>query len=352
MKIQTWPSRVKPPDPHRNEYYDGRFESAHGGVIVEVKGTSTTRDLRDALLALVYALDIGSRADAPIPPAAHAVLVLINTRLSSARLQAELEHFRAVVRNDLGSRVFAVELEEDGRLQGELPHPHDPKLAQFIRELAHQEASGAEPHQRVSHKRVSRQAVKSLLLESFVRHVIEGLNRPASVVELQCATGASYPTVASAVKDLDAEHALASTASKGRAPGGIELLTPGPDTWRRIAEGHAGERRTLRYTDPTGQPMRPERLLQRLENIRRQHLDRHRRDLALDLAVGGVLGAKMLYPELDLKGRRAWTCACLQTLHSSSTTSSASSTQAWPRPTTPRPRPLWSSTRPGTSRRR
>jgi len=298
--IKTRSTTLAPDDARQNEFFDGRFHGEGGDVLVEIKSTSTLRDVRGALTGLLYALEQQAKGQ----PAACAVLALTQSRLAPSRLSAELEQFRAIARPDLGARIFAAVLDADGRPAGELPSAAGAGLVDFIRQLAQQEAAIAAPAQRVS-----RQAVKSLMLESYVAqagqvsvHAHVDI-KPANVVSLMRATGASHPTVASAIKELDAQHALAqATGGAGRAGRSVQLLTPGPDLWRRIGEGHAAERRIQRYVDPTGQALSPEKMMLRLEKIRRARMATGRRDLALDVAIGGVLGAKMMYPELDLTG--------------------------------------------------
>ena len=77
---------------------DGRWHGPDSDVLVEVKKTSSTRDVRSAFLALAYALSSE-------PEHAIALLVMVQTRLSLARLREELELFRRVAHPALAARI-------------------------------------------------------------------------------------------------------------------------------------------------------------------------------------------------------------------------------------------------------
>ena len=273
------------------EQVDGCLESDESNVLVMTKRTNTMRDVRSALLGLAYALSEDDERrghdNARLP--AVAVFVLVDSRVQGASLESELRRFRTVVTQDLGRRIFAVVAGERGKLDVRKLPPRAPAhLVGYISDLIKKRD---DPALRAS--RVTRQTVKALMLESYLAGAVNVEQLPASVADLQRATGASYPTVARALKELAAKRAMAE--------GGVQLLRPDPDLWWTIAEGLAAERRVRRFIDPTKQAVRPEQLLAMLVRLREKHQAKQTgRDLAAGIAVGGVLGAKMLYPGLDI----------------------------------------------------
>ena len=68
-------------------------------VLAEIRRTSTARDVREALVALAYAVSASSHP-------ATGLCVIIDSRLSGTRLRAELDRFRAIVRPDLGAKLY------------------------------------------------------------------------------------------------------------------------------------------------------------------------------------------------------------------------------------------------------
>ena len=70
---------------------DGRWDGAGGPILVEVKKTSSMRDVRDMVLMMLQVLD-------EQPKKAQAVGVLTETRLSETRVLDELQAIRSLVR--------------------------------------------------------------------------------------------------------------------------------------------------------------------------------------------------------------------------------------------------------------
>jgi len=265
--------------------------TANSEVILEVKHSSNVRDLRAGLLSLAYAL-IESDQVRPGPShegaPARALYALIDSRLVESRLQAELEMFRSLIGHDLGSRIFAALLSNDGGIRGDMP-PAPTDFVERLSRLAREERSGKRPN-----ARASRALVKAILLEASLADPNYADGLPRSLADLQRLSGASYPTVAVAVRELVAARALVSE----KAP--LRLIAPGPDVWRAVAAGVAAERRTARFVDPSRQA-HAEGLLSMLMKLRERLLSaRGGRDLALSIGVSGVVGAKMRYPGLDI----------------------------------------------------
>lgn len=248
--------------------YDLRYSSPSGEVLIEIKNTSNVRDVRDALLALAYALDADSQAK-------YAVCILTPTRLSEQRLSEELARFRGVARPALGQRVFLAAAAEDDRFVGELP-PGVTDVAPLLGE-----ATGAEA--RVG--RVSRQVVKAYLVECWLSSA-----GPLSTAKIRQDTGASYPTAVAAMEDLRRLGVVSERNSRG-----ILLREPDWDAWRRLAEAQTEDRKVLRFVDPSGLARSPAQSAERLRSL-------GGKSLIQQVWLGGVLGAQLYDPGLDITG--------------------------------------------------
>lgn len=243
-------------------------------LLVEVKRTSTVGALRDALLHLVYALQDAA------PDAQALCVIAAGSRLSPARLQAELDRFRQVVSPDLSRRVHLLSMDTPEQFGTEFLSPRWPGLEDWLRELVAREtgAAGTSPVR-------TRQAnVVAAIAQLWLLGQPE--QTPKSLGE---ACGVSYPTVAAALKTLDAEGLIE------HREGGRKFLLRhlGPAQWLRIAREHAATRQVLRFRDPSGQARLPTELALRLHGLQQK-------GIAREVAVGGVLGATHYFPEIDI----------------------------------------------------
>ncbi len=246
---------------------DGVWPGPGGDILVEVKRTHNVSDIRSALLTLAYAL-----ADAP--DAAAAICVLPQSKLSRQRLEAELKRFRGLIRRDVGKRIGLTRLEDMENGPSSSIIPHDPAFIEWITRLVAREVKGT---------RVSRQTVVSAMALSWLRG--SGAVTTQAIQE-QCA--ASYPTVAAAISEFSKLDLI--EPQPGRR---VALRYLPADRWLQLARKHAEQRKVYRYIDPTGQARTPEALMARLFKLQRQ-------GTALQVGVGGVLGAKRHFPDLDI----------------------------------------------------
>ena len=108
--------------------------ACHGEIVlVEIKRTSSARDIREALLALAYALREHEMQ-------ARGLCVVVGSRLSGARLRQELEHFRMIVHPELAQRVYLASADEGQQLHGALPVQY-PEFQQAVRDAIKKERS-------------------------------------------------------------------------------------------------------------------------------------------------------------------------------------------------------------------
>ena len=248
---------------------DGQWSGPNGMVLVEIRRSNNARDIRDTLVSLAYVLSHEKSTVA-------ALCVVPKSRLSLSRLVHELDQFREVVIPDLASRIHIATISDDGHLTGS-PYDNNSEFLRWLIQLATTETATIVP------ARSNRQSVSSILVQLWLRG--EG---PQSFKALQHLCGASYPTVSTAVKNLS-DKGFIEHQSDRRV--GLKYLTH--DAWLTMFKAHSENRKVLRFIDPTGQSRSPESMAMRLFKLQEQ-------DLFKNVAVGGVLGAKHYFPDLDI----------------------------------------------------
>lgn len=254
---------------------DGRWEGPLGPILVEVKRTSSVRDLRGALVALAYLVE----RDASIRAA---VCVVVDSRLTEARLREELDRFRGVLRPEIAARVHL--LADPGASDGarvafdgsiaELPNAFH---AWFGERLAAERQRGRSP------LLPPRQGVVAALAQLRLRS-----EPPVTVKRLQEISGASYPTVAAVLKDFTDKGWLEDGSERG-----VRLRPLTAREWMELAREHARLRTVQWFTDPTGLAS-PDQLAKRLAHLQESG------ELPRSIRIGGVLGAAQHFPALDI----------------------------------------------------
>ena len=248
---------------------DGQWSGPQGLVLVDIKRSNNIRDIRDTLISLTYVLSEQHAS-------ATALCVVSQSKLSHSRLLNEIEQFRVVIHKELADRIHLATLDDDGCLTGS-PYDHDPDFLQWLKQLVEAEVKA------VSVGRSNQQSVYSMLAQLWLRG--EG---PQSFKALQHLCKASYPTVALAVKALGEQGFIEQISDRS-----VQLRYLTPQAWREVAKGHGVNRKKLRFMDPTGQTRSPEAMASRLFKLQQQGLTKN-------IAVGGVVGAKHYFPDLDI----------------------------------------------------
>jgi hypothetical protein len=256
------------PLPEKSEV-DGKWDGPQGRVLVNLRRSNNARDIRDTLVSLAYVLS-------DQVPTTTALCIVTRSKLSIKRLLKEIDQFRGVVRQDLASRVHIATMDGDGRLMGS-PYDNTPEFLQWLREFVATETAT------ISRVRSNRQSVSSMLAQLWLRR--EG---PQSFKALQYLCGASYPTVSTAVKDLSGSGFIEHQSDRRV---GLKYLPH--DAWLSMAKAHGENRKVLRFVDPTGQARTPEAMAMRLFKLQEQEIPK-------TVAVGGVIGAKHYFPDLDI----------------------------------------------------
>lgn len=242
---------------------DGRW----GRYVVEVKSAvRSMRQLHDALLRLAGFLDSS--------PKDVGLLLMVDPRLSSERLDSDLDALTGLLRADLSARIRVV-VAVDGAFVGlplDTPEPLRDWLDELVRSESHR-----------SGRVLRRPSARSQVLELLVGRWLEG--RDAVTTKwLQERSGFSYPPVAAALREMGREVVRTSDRRVGLS--GFPTAS-----WSRLVAEADEVRSSFSFVDRSGQPRSPEALRRRIE-----------RHGPAGLAFGGVDGARHHAPELDLVG--------------------------------------------------
>lgn len=238
------------------------------GTLIEVKtGLNAVRGVRAALLDLAYALQ-------DEPASKRGLLVLVEPRITPTRLAQEWELASKTFRPSIGGRLGMVLIEQD-KLQ-ELSGNLEPAVRNRLRQIARKEM--AQPARNLPRVEYHPEILKILLHEWLLCH------GPITAERLAKFAGCTYPTVASALRRLTQVLLRHSDRS-------VELGQFPAQAWAGLLASGDRTRHTLRFADRSGTPRSPDLLIRRLARLGRS-----------DIAIGGVVGAKSLYRNLDIVG--------------------------------------------------
>lgn len=207
-------------------------------------------------------------------PRGRGTLLLADPGITDGRLEEEWEAAERIYRPELLERLALVSARK-GVLRG---WPQDPDAAHILVLAPHlpHEAKAAPPA-------LPRADFGALVLQLLVHQWLNDLG-PVTTDWLQKHAGCSYPTVAAALKELGA----AVLRHHDRR---VELRRFPREEWTALLAAAERVRGTVRFTDRSGQPRSAESMLKRLKKLGR-----------VDVAVGGVIGARRHHPGLDLVG--------------------------------------------------
>ena len=242
------------------EGLDGEIDD----TFIEIKlGLNSARNLRAELLNLAYAIQSGSHH--------RGLLVLAETNISPVRLQREWDLARQTLRSEWIDRLGMV-LFQDGQFHG-YPELPPPSFLARLEEVVRGETSHA------GH-RLPRPDYFSEILKVLIHHWL--LKKEAMTsLWLQEVVGCTYPTVASTLKKLSPYLLRKSDRS-------VALDRFPRTAWSALLARGDEIRQTVHFVDRSGQQRTPDNLVRRLANLGRK-----------DLALGGVLGARSHYPDLN-----------------------------------------------------
>ncbi len=238
---------------------DGRWRD----VWVEVKReTHGLRNFRAALLGLAYWLTTD--------PKSRGLLVLVDSRISAARLEKECQLADAVLHPSVKRRLQVASINNGQHVN--LPPDLGDDFRKWLDELVL-----VQPRKtKIAH---SFYAILKTMLHQWL------LGRgPVTTDWLTKTVGCSYPTAADALRRLDRYIQRKSDRR-------VELRCFPHDEWAHLVAVSDMVRGTVRFADRSGQPRSPQSLLRRLQRLQRP-----------ELAVGGVWGAKHYDSALDIVG--------------------------------------------------
>jgi DNA-binding MarR family transcriptional regulator len=200
-------------------------------------------------------------------------LVLLGSRLTAERLRREWEAIRRVLRPDLGRRIALLA----GPGSAEL----FPWVRPLVRWIGAREAQPAAP----SAPSAALTPTVFEVLKIVVRHWLLRVG-PLSRRRLQAESGATYPTVARALRKLEEAGELERLPNRR-----VQLRAFPRKTWQELLPLAAALRRRAAYVDATGRRPDPAALLRKLESLR-----------PAGVALGGVAAARHWDRRFDLHG--------------------------------------------------
>ncbi|HOW96494.1 MAG TPA: hypothetical protein P5567_00385 [Kiritimatiellia bacterium] len=235
-------------------------------AIVEVKASLTAaRGLRDALTSLAITLAEQQQK--------RGYLLLLDPGLSKTFLETELQRLKVALRPGIAERLHLVAAKGGKLTEGTHAIPQDDYML-LRRALNRQE------DQRTGLPAPNKQNEVFLLM---IHQWVTGKG-PMTSKWLEDTVGCHYRTVANAIDQLG--HAVQRHSDRS-----VSFKYFPEQDWGRLLAVAQKTRATMLYADASDQPRSPESLLRRMKSLNRK-----------DIAVGGVLGTKRYYNELDIVG--------------------------------------------------
>jgi len=247
--------------PQRQRDVDARV----GNALIEVKfGVDALRTLRTSLLQVAYT--VGEN------PALQGYVILVDSPITMERLRDEWKRTATVLREDVLHRL-TICLQVEGRFTG-IPRDPDAETQRILADVVEAERG------KISNARTD----YSFVVPKLLLHRLLTSGEPVTSEWLARTAGCSYPAVARALRPL-------GSLLERRSDRSVVLRWFPKEEFARLVAVADRARSTVRFADQSGQPRSAESHLHRLEKLNPP-----------SLAIGGVLGAKHYYPELDLVG--------------------------------------------------
>ncbi len=251
----------QPKHPQRHREVDARV----GNALIEVKfGVDALRTLRTSLMQVAY--PVGE------DPVTHGYVVLANSSITMERVREEWERAATILRDEVLHRL-TICLQVEGDIRG-IPHDPDAETKLMLAEVVEAERG----------KMSTARTDYSFVIQKLLLHQWLTSGEPVTSEWLARTAGCSYPAVARALNSLGS---LLDRRSDRR----VVLRWFPKEEFARLLAIADRARSTVRFADQSGQPRSAESHVRRLEKLNPP-----------GLAIGGVLGAKHRYPDLDLVG--------------------------------------------------
>jgi len=234
-------------------------------VWVEVKSaTHSFRNVRASLLGLAYLL--------AIDPDSRALLVLIESRISSIRLTAEANLISRTLKPEVAKRLALVVLNE-GVPVGLPPDLDGEPFHSWLGDVVNRESNRGTK---------SRHAFEEILKVMIRQRWL--VDEPVTTDWITKVVGCSYPTAANALQRIS-HVAMRHTNRMSK----LRLFPR--DEWTRLVSIADEVRGTRRFVDRSGQPRSPQSMMRRVATLGRS-----------DLAIAGIEGARHYKSDIDLIG--------------------------------------------------
>ena len=247
--------------PQRHHEVDARVDNA----LIEVKfGVDSLRTIRTSLMQVAYPLSEN--------PVFKGYVVLVDSPITIERLRDEWERAATILRDDVLRRL-TICLQADGRITG-IPRDPDVETQRILAGVVEDERG----------KMSTARTDYSFVVLKLLLHRWLASGEPVTSEWLARTAGCTYPAVARALRPL-------GSLLERRSDRRVVLRWFPKDEFARLLAVADRARSTVRFADRSGQPRSAESHLRRLEKLKPPNL-----------AIGGVLGAKHYYPDLDLVG--------------------------------------------------
>ena len=247
--------------PQRHNEVDARV----GNALIEVKfGVDSLRTIRTSLIQVAYPLSEN--------PSFQGYVVLADSPITMERLREEWQRLSTILQHEVLHRL-TICLQGEGRILG-IPRDPDDETQRMLAGVVEVER-GKMSTTRTDYSFV----IVKLLLQRWITS-----GEPVTSEWLARTAGCAYPAVARALRPL-------GSLLERRSDRRVILRWFPKEEFARLLAISDRARSTVRFADQSGQPRSAESLIRRLEKLNQP-----------GIAIGGVLGAKHYYPNLDLVG--------------------------------------------------
>jgi len=250
-----------------SEPNDLAVDAEVGHRLIEVKaGATALRSVRLGLMQLAYAT--------AARPGAKGFLVLPDVAVTRERLQREWQLAASVLQPGLLDRLSLC-IGDEKHFVG-IPRDPDAETQRILAQVVAAERTTAGPGR-------ARGSASFVVLKILLHHWLTN-GGMVTTEWLARTSGYSYPTIAGVL------HGLGSLVER-QSDRRLRLRWFAREEFARLLAVSDRARDTVRYGDRSGQPRSPEQHVRRLEKL----------DPA-GIGIGGVLGAKHYFHDLDLAG--------------------------------------------------
>ncbi len=260
-------------------------------AIIEVKVRSKSiRSIRDALLQVSYSINNSTSK--------HGYLLLIEPKITDDSLKEELQRVMQIIRKEIANRLWIISFRSDSitSFPSALDHSTREELIRIAdiasppgkSELVRPDYSAEILKLLILHWMLNSDGVSEYMKQySLSAYYPDGFkSRSLSSVWLADTVGCTYYPVANTLDDIGSPVLRHSNRS-------VSLKYFPRYAWEKMLVMSENSRMTMNfvYEDPVNLSRSTESLFKRFISLKRK-----------DVGIGGVLGARRIYPDLNLVG--------------------------------------------------